>query len=141
MTKRETIMQAIVAALAATGAKVIRNAEVPTSVPANGFVVLRDGEPGEPEITLSPLTFTFEHVVEIEAYAQHQAKAARIITLDDLVAAIGTALAGDRTFGGLVDFAMPGGVTIHEQGQAGAASIAAATIPLTLSYTTTDPIL
>ncbi len=140
MTKREQILQAIVAALAATGAKVIRNAEVPTTVSAGGLIIVRDGDPGEPEITLSPLAYTFNHVVDVEAYAQAQAKMTRTATLDDLVAAIGTALAADRTFGGLTEFATPRGVTVTEQGQAGAASVAAAVIPLAVIYTTTDPL-
>lgn len=140
MTKRERILQAIIAALETTGRKVIRNAELPTTVPVEGLVIVRDGDTGEPDVTLSPLTFAFHHVVEIEAFAQTQAKTARVAALDDLIADIGIALAGDRTFGGLAEFSTPRGVTVTDQGQTGAASIAAAMIPLTVSYSTSDPL-
>ena len=141
MTAREQLMAAILAALGTTGAKVIRNAEVPTTVPAEGLVILRDGEPGEPEVTLSPLSFTFTHAAQLEAYAQASAKTARTATLDGLVSAIGTALAADRTFGGLADWSMPGGPTITDHGSTGAQSIAAATIPLVCIYTVNDPLI
>ncbi|WP_208852297.1 acyl-CoA transferase [Roseomonas genomospecies 6] len=134
-------MQAIVAALGAIGAKVIRNAEVPTTVPAEGLVILRDGDPGEAvEVVLSPVAYTFDHRAEIEVYAQAQAKTARAATLDDLIAAIGTALAADRTFGGLADWSAPGGPAVTDTGSTGAASVASAAIPLTVAYTVNDPL-
>lgn len=141
MTAHEQLMAAILAALATTGAKVVRNAEVPTTVPAEGLVILRDGDPGEPEVCLSPLTYTFHHAVQLEAYAQASVKSVRTTTLDGLVSAIGTALAADRTFAGLADWSMPGGPTVTDHGSTGAQSVAAATIPLTVIHTTTDPLL
>ena len=52
---RETILAALTAQLAArAGAEVRRNATLPERVPAEGLVILRDGNPGEPDVTLSP---------------------------------------------------------------------------------------
>ena len=52
---RETILAALTAQLTArAGAEVRRNATLPERAPAEGLVILRDGTPGEPDVTLSP---------------------------------------------------------------------------------------
>ena len=35
-------------------------------VPATGLVILRDGDPGEPDVTLNPRTEFYAHRIEIE---------------------------------------------------------------------------
>ncbi len=47
-----TPREAILTALPATA---LRGEVLPERVPANGLLILRDGGPGEPEVTLSPL--------------------------------------------------------------------------------------
>ena len=39
-------------------------------VPAAGLLILRDGELREPEVTLSPLRYHYQHRAEIEAVVQ-----------------------------------------------------------------------
>ncbi len=66
---RETILAALAAQLAAhAGAEVRRNAVLPERVPTGGLVILRDGEPGAPDVTLSPWLAWYSHRVEIEAF-------------------------------------------------------------------------
>lgn len=48
------------------GAKVLRNAILPEKGPAAGVVILRDGDPGQPEVWLSPPGYYYEHRAEIE---------------------------------------------------------------------------
>ncbi|MEF2549226.1 hypothetical protein VQ045_18905 [Aurantimonas sp. E1-2-R+4] len=48
-TNRETILAAQ------------RGDVLPERVPAAGLLILRDGEPGEPEVTLSPLRDHYQH--------------------------------------------------------------------------------
>jgi hypothetical protein len=57
-TPRETILAALHARLSALPATVLRGDVLPERVPAEGLLILRDGEPGEPEVTLSPLPTT-----------------------------------------------------------------------------------
>jgi len=64
------------------------------TVPADGLLILRDGEPGEPEVTLSPLAYHYQHRVEIEAVVQG---ADRDAAFDALNAGIGASLTADRT--------------------------------------------
>ena len=58
LTTRETILQALLAALQTVpGATVLRDEVLPERLPAGGLVNLRDGDPGTPEVTLSPLAY------------------------------------------------------------------------------------
>ena len=38
-------------------AEVLRNAPLPTKVPDAGLIIVRDGDVGEPEVTLSPTRY------------------------------------------------------------------------------------
>jgi hypothetical protein len=52
-TTRETILTALHARLSALSATALRGEMPPERVPGDGLLILRDGEPGEPEVTLS----------------------------------------------------------------------------------------
>ena len=136
-TPRETILAALFARLSALPATVLRGDVVPERVPATGLLILRDGEPGEPEVTLSPLRYHYQHRAEIEAVVLGSA---RDTAFDALCASIGAALAGDRTLGGLCDWVeaeapQPVDLTVE-----GAATLKAAVITVVLHYTTADPL-
>jgi hypothetical protein len=100
-TTRETILTALHARLSALAATVLRGEVLPERVPAAGLLILRDGEPGEPEVTLSPLRYHYQHRAEIEAVVQGTG---RDTAFDTLCAGIGMALAADRTLGGMCDW-------------------------------------
>jgi hypothetical protein len=122
------------------GAKVLRNAILPEKVPAAGVVILRDGDPGPPEVWLSPPGYYYEHRAEIEVVVDGN-PAARDAAFDALRLAIGTALAADRTLGGLCDYITPEApepVLLAIDGNEG---LKAAVIPVILAYATTDPLL
>jgi hypothetical protein len=70
-------------------------------VPSEGLLILRDGDPGDPEVTLSPLRYHYQHRTEIEAVVQGTDRDA---SFDTLIASAGAALAADRTLGGLCDW-------------------------------------
>ncbi|MEX6726165.1 hypothetical protein, partial [Parapedomonas caeni] len=68
-SRREAILGALFQALDNTlDANVRRNEVLPEKVPASGLVILRDGDPGEPDVTLNPRTEFYAHRVEIEVY-------------------------------------------------------------------------
>jgi hypothetical protein len=50
-TLRETILAALHARLSALPATTLRGEVLPERVPAEGLLILRDGKPGEPEVT------------------------------------------------------------------------------------------
>lgn len=132
---RETILAALHARLLALPATGLRGEVLPERVPAAGLLILRDGEPGEPEVTLSPLRYHYQHRAEIEAVVQG---ANRDAAFDALCASIGTALAGDRTLGGLCDWVEAEAPQPVDLPVDGAVSLKAAVIPVVLHYSTTD---
>jgi hypothetical protein len=54
---RETILAALHARLSALPVTALRGDVLPERVPANGLLILRDGEPGQPDISMSPLAY------------------------------------------------------------------------------------
>jgi hypothetical protein len=136
-TPRETILAALHARLSALPATALRGEVLPERVPAEGLLILRDGEPGEPEVTLSPLAYHYQHRAEIEAVVQG---AARDTAFDTLTASIGAALAADRTLGGLCDWVEAEAPRPIDLPVEGAASLKAAVIPVILHYSTADPL-
>ncbi|RBI83526.1 acyl-CoA transferase [Rhodosalinus halophilus] len=136
-TKRETILQAVVSALQSHVPRAIRGEVLPERVPADGLLILRDGEPGEPGVTLSPLRYHYQHRAEIEAVVQGNDRDA---TFDTLCASIGSALAVDRTLGGLCDWVEAEAPRPVDLPVEGAASLKAAVIAVVLHYSTADPL-
>ena len=116
---------------------VLRGEVLPERVPAAGLLILRDGEPGEPEVTLSPLRYHYQHRAEIEAVVQG---ADRDMTFAALCAGIGAVIAADRTLGGLCDWIEAEAPRPVDLAVDGAASLKAAVIPVILHYSTADPL-
>ena len=138
MTQRETILSALADLLRTIpNVPVLRGEVWPERIPPAGLMILRDGEPGEPEVTLSPLTYHYRHRAEIEAVVQG---ANRDATFDALCASIGAVIAADRTLGGLCDWVEAEAPQPVDLPVEGAASLKAAVIPVILHYSTTDPL-
>ena len=136
-TTFESILAALHARLSVLPATALRGEVLPERVPAAGLVILRDGEPGEPEVTLSPLRYHYQHRAEIEAVVQG---ASRDAAFDTLCASIGAVIAADRTLGGLCDWIEPEAPASVDLPVEGAAALKAAVITVVLHYTTTGPL-
>ena len=136
-TSRETILAALHALLQALSATALRGDVLPERVPTDGLLILRDGEPGEPEVTLSPLRYHYQHRAEIEAVVQG---ANRDTAFDTLTASIGATIAADRTLGGLCDWIEAEAPRPVDLPVEGAAAIKAAVITVVLHYSTADPL-
>lgn len=138
MTQRETILSALADLLRTIpNVPVLRGEVLPERIPPAGLMILRDGEPSEPEVTLSPLTYHYRHRAEIEAVVQG---ADRDATFDALCASIGAVIAADRTLGGLCDWVEAEAPQPVDLPVEGTASLKAAVIPVILHYSTTDPL-
>lgn len=136
-TLRETLLTALHARLSALPATALRSDVLPERIPPDGLLILRDGEPGEPEVTLSPLAYHYQHRTEIEAVVQGPDRDA---VFDHLCASIGAVLAADRTLGGLCDWVEAEAPRPVDLPVEGAASLKVAIIPVILHYTTADPL-
>ena len=83
-SKRETVLAAVKSLVAAAlpGAEVKRNLAKAERIPPGGLVVIRDGDPGEPEVSLSPLTYLYSHRIPLEIAAYESATLTREQVLD-----------------------------------------------------------
>jgi hypothetical protein len=141
MSTRETALQALLALLqTVSGVTVKRNEILPAKIPAGGLIILRDGEITISQTLLSPLRYVLEHRAEVQIVVQHAVTAQRDSGIDTLLAAIGTALAGDPTLGGTVDTAQAEAPQFMDEPVEGAAGIKVATLPVLLEYLADTPI-
>ena len=133
-TARETVLAALQARLQPIAALVLRDEVLPERIPEAGLIILRDGQTGDPKVTLSPLRYHFEHRAELEVIVQSATN--RGSAFGTLIASIGTALEADRTLGGLCDWVEPDAPASVDLPIAGAAALKAAAITVVLHYTT-----
>ena len=137
---REQILATLLARLEAVpDAMVKREAPLPETVPAGGLIILRDGDPGDPEVLLSPLSYLWEHQTEVEVIIQRGASD-ESAALDTLLTAVGAALAGDRSLGGLAEWLDWGAPKTSGLAIEGAAALRGATVPVTIHYGSSDPL-
>lgn len=138
-TKSEQVLLALLAVLqAGVAAPVKRNDGLTDAIGPEGRVVLQDGDPGEPEYTMSPMTYHFMHRAEIEIYAQDVDT--RDAVFDGLKEQIGLAIAADPLLGGLCDWIEPMAPRPMDLQFEGAMPIKAATINVVLHYSTPNPL-
>lgn len=141
-SKRELAIQALLAVLEGAHGHVLRNKGLTETIDGGtglrAIVVLHDGDPGDPEVTLSPQVYHYEHRCEVDVLVQGTNADARF---DALCADLGVALVADRSLGGVVDWveaAAPAPADLPTP--PGAAPIKAATIFVTLHYATPNPL-
>ena len=140
-TPRETILQALLVALQIVpDATVLRGAILPERIPPGGLLILRDGDPGTPEVTLSPLQYHYEHRAEVEVIVQGKTPAARDAAFDVLLSELATAITVDRALGGLCDWIEDEAPQPVDLPVEGAEALKAAIVPIILTYTTADPL-
>ncbi|MBF0354967.1 MAG: acyl-CoA transferase [Alphaproteobacteria bacterium] len=120
-------------------AAIKREEPLPEKVPEGGLIILRDGDPGDPEVLLSPVTYLWQHQAEIEAVVQRPASEAAV-ALDALLSELGTALSADRTLGGLVDWIEWSAPRTRDLAIDGAAGLKGAVVTVTLHYASADPL-
>jgi hypothetical protein len=141
-SKPEQVLLAIEALLGTVpGAEVKRNSVVPEKIPDGGLIILRDGDPGEPEQALGGFaTVYYRHDVEIEIYVEEGHAAARDVAFDDLLQHIGTKLEADPTLGGLAFGLTYGRPEPAIEAVPGAPAIKSAALTLTVDYETDAPL-
>jgi hypothetical protein len=141
-SKAEQILEALKARLQTLpDAKVERNTALPEKIPAGGLIVLRDGDPGEPEQALGGFACTYySHRVEIEIYVQDGDAVARDIAFDTLIQGIGVALEADPTLGGLAFGMNYGRPSTDVEAVEGADAIKTGTLAVVVDYETDTPL-
>ena len=137
MSVRETILTALADLLSTIPhVPVLRGEVLPERIPPAGLMILRDGSPSEPSVTLSPLSYHFQHRSELEVIVQSATD--RDAVFDALLAQIGAVIAADRTLRGLCDWVEPEAAEPVDLPVEGAAPLKAGIIPIILHYATSD---
>ncbi|MGH6899386.1 MAG: acyl-CoA transferase [Geminicoccaceae bacterium] len=140
-SKAEQVLDALKALLETVPDAVIqRNSVLPEKVPAGGLIILRDGDPGEPEQALGGFGSTYyQHAVEVEVYVEDGDAGARDAAFDALLQQIGAALEPDATLDGLAFGLTYGRPEPSIEAVAGAPAIKTATLTVTVNYETSAP--
>ena len=141
-SRAEQVLDALKALLEAVpGATIERNSVLREKVPAGGLVILRDGDPGEPEQALGGFgNAYYQHAVEVEVYVEEGDAAARDAAFDDLLQQIGAALEANRTLGSLAFGLTYGRPEPAIEAVAGAPAIKSATLTVTVDYEAETPL-
>ena len=142
MSKREQVLDAVKALLSSAlpPADVRRNLAKPERIPPGGLVVVRDGDPGEPEVMLSPLVYVYSHRIPIELAAYEPSSQTPEQVLDEMLGAVGAAVSGDRTLGGLCDFIEAQAPSTDDVETTGARAGRWADVAIVAVYGTPDPL-
>jgi hypothetical protein len=135
-SKAEQVLGALKALLETVPAtQVERNGALPEKIPDGGLIILRDGDPGEPEQALGGFGSTYyQHAVEIEVYLAESDAAARDTVFDALLQEIGAALETDPTLGDLAFGLTYGRPETSIEAVPGAPAIKSATLTVTVDY-------
>ena len=144
MSSREAAIAALHAALASALAsrspepQVLRGETVPQRIAPGGLVMIQDGETVEETAILSPLCWQVRHVAAVVVAAPGSTPEARAATLDALLVDIADVVVADRTLGGAVEWAQPESPSFDNLEVDGAASVRAASVPVSLWFTTSE---
>lgn len=141
-SKREQVIAAVHALVVAALplAEVKRNLDKPERIPSGGLVIVRDGDPGEPEVLLSPLSYTYSHRVALELAVYAADPLTREQALDTMLSAIGIAVVANRTLGGLCIFLETETPSADNLETTGAAPARWAETAIVVTYTTSNPL-
>ena len=142
MSQRENAIGALFAVLGqlSLGTAVKRNAALPERIADHAMAILRDGEMGEPEVSLSPLTYHWQHQVAIELFVADPDAAARDARMDGLLVELAALIEADRTLAGVVEYAEIGQPRFDELAPEGTSGIKACLLPVVLHYSSAGPL-
>jgi hypothetical protein len=145
MSQRENAIGALFAvlgqlSLGTSGNTVKRNAALPERIADQAMAILRDGEMGEPEVSLSPLTYHWQHQVAIELFVADPDTSARDARMDGLLMELSTLIEADRTLAGVIEYADIGPPKFDELAPVGTGGIKACLLPVVLHYCSSGPL-
>ncbi|MBB3691455.1 hypothetical protein [Sphingomonas sp. BK580] len=139
MSRRLEVLRAILALAKATlpGAEVVGlddHEDLPTRVRTGGRIVVRAGDPGDPEIDLSPLAYNWTHRIPLEVTMADED------ALDGALMALDAAIAADRQLGGLCDWIEPEAPSTQNVRADNAPGLRGTLLSLVASYVTDTPL-
>ncbi len=145
MSHREEAIGALFAVLGQLSlgpsvATVKRNAALPERVSDQAMAILRDGEMGDPDVSLSPLMYHWRHQVAVELFVAEPDAGARDARMDGLLMELATLIEADRTLGGAIEYAEIGPPKFDDLAPEGTSGIKACLLPVVLHYSSSGPL-
>ena len=142
MSQRENAIGALFAVLGqlSLGTMVKRNAALPERIADHAMAILRDGEMGEPDVSLSPLTYHWQHQVAIELFVADPDASTRDSRMDGLLTELASLIEADRTLAGVIEYAEIGAPKFDELAPEGGSGIKACLLPVVLHYSSAGPL-
>ena len=142
MSQRENAIGALFAVLGqlSLGTMVKRNAALPERIADHAMAILRDGEMGEPEVSLSPLTYHWQHQVAIELFVADPPTSTRDSRMDGLLTELAALIEADRTLTAVVEYAEIGQPKFDQLAPEGTSGIKACLLPVVLHYSSAGPL-
>ncbi|TCP30695.1 hypothetical protein [Sphingomonas sp. BK235] len=139
MSRRLEVLRAVIAlvATALPAAEVVgldEREDLPTRVRAGGRAIVRAGDPGEPSIDLSPLTYNWTHRIPLEILMSDED------TLDAALEALDGAIDSDRQLGGLCEWLEAEAPATQNVRAENAAGVRGAGLSLVAIYATSSPL-
>jgi hypothetical protein len=141
-SQRESAIGALFAVLGQLSLEttVKRNAALPERIADHAMAILRDGEMGEPEVSLSPLTYHWQHQVTIELFVADPEASVRDTRMDGLLLELATLIEVDRTLAGVIEYAEIGSPKFDELAPDGSGGIKVCLLPVLLHYSSAGPL-
>ncbi len=141
-SQRESAIGALFAVLGqmSLGVMTKRNASLPERLSEHAMAVLRDGEMGEPEVSLSPVTYHWQHQVAIELFVADPDASERDKRMDGLLVELAALIEADRTLGGVIEYAEISPPKFDELAPDGVSGIKACLLPVVLHYSSSGPL-
>lgn len=112
----------------------------PDFIGPGGLVVVRSGDPGEPEVDLSPLTYNYEHLIPLEVAAYETADKTSEQVLDEMMIALGEAAQADTSLGGLCQWLEARAPNTDDFETVGAVAGRWADLAVVAHYATSNPL-
>jgi hypothetical protein len=110
-----------------------QDARFPDRIPPEGLIIVRNSDPGEPEVDLSPLVYHYEHPIKIEVAASSDE------ALDAILMRLGTAIEADRHLGGLCSWLEAEAPDIDDLATLSSSAVATE-LTIFAHYSTTSPL-
>lgn len=140
MTKQFAVLLAVKALVASAlpGATISgfdKDTKKPERIGPGGHIIGHPGDPGEPEVDLSPLRFNYAHRMWLEVIGPN-GQGGEI--LDGMLGTLGAAIAADQTLGGRCDYFGVEAPDFNDKTTEMIASTNWANVPLIAEYSTNN---
>lgn len=116
------------------------DAAAPGPMSPGGRIIVRYGDPGDPEVDLSPPTYNYQHAIPVEVMGPPTDSETAAQVVDRMLSDIADAIVANRTLGGLVDYLDGAAPPADDITAPGATALHGADASLVAIYSTTRPL-